>query len=53
MADDGDVVLIVGKGHEKYNMYKSGYHPFDERKIIDRALKERSKGQNHPHENNA
>ena len=53
MADDGDVVLIVGKGHEKYNIDKSGYHPFDERKIIDRALKERSKGQNHPHENNA
>lgn len=52
MAKSGDVVLIVGKGHEKYNIDKNGYHDFDERKIITDALNLRSKGHNKQHENN-
>ena len=37
-ASPGDVVLIVGKGHEKYKITKDGYLPFDERKIVLSAL---------------
>jgi len=37
----GDIVIIAGKGHEKYTCDKAGYHYFDEREIIDKALKER------------
>lgn len=40
-AFDGDIVIIAGKGHEKYTYDKSGYHYFDEREIITKALKER------------
>ena len=40
-AKDNDIVAIIGKGPEKYNIDKSGYHPFDERKIIEAALKKR------------
>ncbi len=38
-ADDGDIVIIAGKGHEKYICDKNGYHHFDEKEIIYRALK--------------
>lgn len=37
----GDIVAIVGKGHERYNIDKSGVHDFDERSIIEEALKRR------------
>lgn len=40
-ADDGDTVAIIGKGPEKYNIDKDGYHRFDERAIIMSALKKR------------
>ena len=53
MAYDNDIVLIVGKGHEKYNIDKNGYHPFDERKIITEALNQRNKGHNNENEDNA
>ena len=43
-AKDGDIVAIIGKGPEKYNIDKNGYNPFDEREIIDKALKKRSIG---------
>ena len=33
-----DVVIIAGKGHEKYMIDKNGYRDFDERKIINEAL---------------
>lgn len=38
-ASYGDVVLIVGKGHEKYKITDKGYVPFDEKKIVLDALK--------------
>ncbi len=41
-ANDSDLVAIIGKGPEKYNIDKNGYHPFDERQIIRCALKERN-----------
>jgi len=43
-ADDNDIIAVVGKGHEKYNIDEHGYHKFDERQIIAEALKKR-KGQ--------
>ena len=43
-ASVGDVVIIAGKGHERYICDKSGYHPFDERLIINEALSLRRGG---------
>ncbi len=40
-ANSGDVVTLVGKGHERYNIDKNGYHFFDEREIIRSALEKR------------
>lgn len=38
-AKVGDIVLIAGKGHEKYIHDKNGYHYFDEKALINDALK--------------
>ena len=40
-ANENDVVLIVGKGHERYYIDQNGYHRFDERAIIFEAQSER------------
>lgn len=40
-AQDGDIVAIIGKGPEKYNIDKDGYHPFDEKETVCSALRER------------
>lgn len=40
-SDNGDIILLIGKGHERYNIDKNGYHKFDEREIIRNALKKR------------
>lgn len=40
-AKKGDIVAIIGKGAEKYNIDKDGYHDFDEKAIINSALKKR------------
>ena len=45
-ASEYDIVLIVGKGHERYNIDELGYHFFDERKIVKDALKEKERNQN-------
>ncbi len=39
LAKDGDIVLIAGKGHEKYQEIKGVKHPFDDKKILAEALK--------------
>ena len=39
----GEVIAIIGKGAEKYNIDKLGYHRFDEKAIIKDALEERKK----------
>ena len=41
LADKNDVVAILGKGHEKYNIDNEGYHPFDEKAIVKNAIKEK------------
>lgn len=40
-AKMGDVIAIIGKGAERYNIDKNGYSDFDERSIILSALNER------------
>jgi UDP-N-acetylmuramoyl-L-alanyl-D-glutamate--2,6-diaminopimelate ligase len=40
-ADDGDLILIAGKGHESYQLIEGHYHPFDDRIIAKDLLNER------------
>lgn len=40
-ADVSDIVIIIGKGHERYNIDRNGYHSFDERIIIKNAIDKR------------
>lgn len=42
-ANDGDIVAIIGKGAEAYNIDQDGYHIFNEHVIVDTALKSRNK----------
>lgn len=41
IAADGDLILVVGKGHEQYEIKGKHIRPFDERKIILDAIKRR------------
>lgn len=41
-AKEGDVILILGKGHEDYQEIEGVRYPFDERKIISEILDELS-----------
>ena len=41
IAEEGDVVILAGKGHERYEIDKYGRHPFDEREIVKKAISER------------
>ena len=34
LAASGDIILLAGKGHERYEIDAEGYHPFDEREIL-------------------
>ncbi|MBR6515213.1 MAG: UDP-N-acetylmuramoyl-L-alanyl-D-glutamate--2,6-diaminopimelate ligase [Clostridia bacterium] len=40
-AEPGDVIVFCGKGHENYEINAWGKQPFDEKKIIEDAEKER------------
>lgn len=40
-ASDGDIVAIIGKGPEKYNIDINGYSDFNEKEIVMSALEER------------
>ena len=39
-AARGDVVALIGKGHERYKITDVGYTPFDEREIVRDAMRE-------------
>ena len=39
LANPGDIILVAGKGHEKYQEIKGVKHPFDDLEILDENLK--------------
>lgn len=39
LAEDGDIILIAGKGHEKYQEVMGEKLPFDDLQIVDETLK--------------
>ena len=45
-ANSGDIIALLGKGHERYNITKGNYEPFDEREIIKKALIKRRSSDN-------
>ena len=40
IATKGDVVLLIGKGHEMYEEIEGVQYPFDEREVVYKSLKE-------------
>jgi UDP-N-acetylmuramoyl-L-alanyl-D-glutamate--2,6-diaminopimelate ligase len=43
-ADEGDVVLIAGKGHEQGQEVRDGMLPFDDREVAREALRRLAAG---------
>ena len=41
-AREGDVILLIGKGHESYEEIEGVQYPFDEREVVKTALSELS-----------
>ncbi len=39
LAERGDVILVAGKGHEKYQEINGVKHPFDDTEVLQRNLK--------------
>lgn len=42
-AQDGDIIILAGKGHETYQQFKDKTIHFDEREVVDELLKELGK----------
>lgn len=40
LAKKGDIILVAGKGHEKYQEIKGVKYPFDDKVILEEALKQ-------------
>lgn len=38
IANDGDIILVAGKGHEKYQDIQGVKHPFDDKKVLIEAI---------------
>lgn len=38
-AEEGEIILIAGKGHENYEIKKDGKHPFSEKDEVSKAIK--------------
>ena len=38
-AQDGDIILLIGKGHEQYQEIKGVQYYWDEREAVGKALK--------------
>jgi UDP-N-acetylmuramoyl-L-alanyl-D-glutamate--2,6-diaminopimelate ligase len=47
-ADTGDMVLIAGKGHEKYQVTRDGEVPFDDAEVAHKALQRAGYAAPHP-----
>jgi UDP-N-acetylmuramoyl-L-alanyl-D-glutamate--2,6-diaminopimelate ligase len=43
IADENDTIIILGKGHEKYQIINDEYIPFDEKSIINEILSARGR----------
>jgi UDP-N-acetylmuramyl-tripeptide synthetase len=43
LAKPGDVVFVLGKGHEDYQILGDGRIPFSDREVVEAALKRRSR----------
>ncbi|EOR26729.1 UDP-N-acetylmuramoylalanyl-D-glutamate--2,6-diaminopimelate ligase [Clostridium sartagoforme AAU1] len=43
MAEEGDVIVLAGKGHENYQIVNEGVIHFDEREIVDDILANKKK----------
>jgi UDP-N-acetylmuramoyl-L-alanyl-D-glutamate--2,6-diaminopimelate ligase len=41
MAGDGDIILVVGKGHEDYQEIKGIRYKFNDREILEEAIREK------------
>jgi UDP-N-acetylmuramoyl-L-alanyl-D-glutamate--2,6-diaminopimelate ligase len=41
MADDGDIVLVAGKGHEDYQEIRGVRHDFDDREVLKKMIQDR------------
>ena len=39
LAEPGDIILVAGKGHEKYQEIKGVKYPFDDKTILEELLK--------------
>ena len=46
-AQRGDLIVLSGKGHEEYEITRTGKRAFDERKIVKDAFLERKRRKNH------
>ncbi len=40
LAKPGDIIVVAGKGHEKYQEIKGVKHPFDDKQILTEAMAE-------------
>lgn len=38
LADNHDIILVAGKGHETYQEIKGVRYPFDDKKVVDKML---------------
>ena len=41
-AEEGDTVLLAGKGHEKYEIGERGFSFFDEKEVVFEAMRSRN-----------
>ncbi len=41
LAGNGDIILVAGKGHEKYQEINGIRHPFDDKQVLTELFKER------------
>ena len=42
VMENGDIVVIAGKGAEKYQEINGTKYPFDDKKIVEKLLAERN-----------